>query len=102
MKYPEKYPEGFMRAALQAEESNAERKGILLDGVRYYTELIQDTINGIFAADAALAIAALRIYANNLVPETPDNGELADMLVGTIKYKCTTVKVPNLSTFGKK
>ena len=97
MTYPEKYPLGFVAAALQTEKPSE----ILLEGVRYYTDLLQGTINGFCAPDATLVIAALRIYANATVPETPDNGKLADMLVASIKNITITVKLPNPSAFDR-
>ena len=100
MKYPDKYPDGFMAAAVEAkiQGDKQECNKILLESIKFFRNFMQREVYGLREADASLVMVALTTLCKALRTVTPDNGALADALVDNVVIKETIIKF-NPKTF---
>lgn len=79
MKYPEQYPDGFMKAAQKAKDMK-----IILEGVNFYQGKIDSAISTMRASDLPLAVFALNTAKETLLQYDPDARIVVDALAEII------------------
>ena len=75
MKYPEQYPDGFMKAAHEAKDIK-----IILEGLNFYQGEIDSAISTMRARDLPLAVFALNTAGEVLLQYAPDARKVVDEL----------------------
>lgn len=70
-----------------------ERSRILAEGLRAYSILVADVVNGAHRYDEVLVYKCLTEYARALESEFPSIKEAAEVVSGFVKFTKYTVKV---------
>lgn len=89
MKYPKKYPDGFVHAAKEAEDP-----AIIEEGLHLFHRALADTLRGTVASDTSLAIYAMRQFLNALKQASPTAVKDADILQEVFDTTVITIKAP--------
>lgn len=88
MKYPEQYPDGFMKAAHEAKDMK-----IILEGVNFYQGKIDSAISTMRASDLPLAVFALNTAEESLLQYAPDARKVVDELAKFIGTRGVIIQV---------
>ena len=94
MKYPDKYPKGFMYAVVDKQRPDEERAEALREGSQYFLTMIEEALNDFIAADASLVLAALRVYGDSIKRCEPKAAEYADLIVRDLRVECVYTCLP--------
>lgn len=94
MRYPEKYPDGFMDAVVDGMKTMEERAEALREGPQYFLDKIAETINGFIAADAPMVLVALQVYSDSIKLNEAGAAELAARILDSFQVERASVYLP--------
>lgn len=87
VKYPDKYPNGFMYAVVDKQRPDEERAEALREGSQYFLTMIEEALNGFVVADAPMVLVALRVYGDSVKRCEPEAAEHADLIMRDLQVE---------------
>ena len=94
MKYPDKYPKGFMYAAVNKQKPTEEQNEAAREGIQFFMDEIENALNGFIVADTPLVLAALYVYVVLVENSEPHSVELERAIAMRAKVTTTRVHTP--------
>lgn len=94
MKYPDKYPKGFMAVAVDNHKTEEERAEALREGSQYFLTMIEEALNGFVVADAPMVLVALRVYGDSVKRCEPEAAEHADLIMRDLRVERVSTCLP--------
>lgn len=94
MRYPEKYPNGFMDAVVDDKKTMEERAEALREGSQYFLDKIEATINGFIDDDAPMVLVALQVYSDSIKLHDAVAAELAARILDGFQIERASVYLP--------
>ena len=94
MRYPEKYPKGFMYAVVDKQRPDEERAEALREGSQYFLTMIEEALNGFVVADAPMLLVALRVYGDSVKRCEPEAAEHADLIMRDLRVERVSTCLP--------
>ena len=96
MRYPEKYPNGFMDAVVDDKKTMEERAEALREGPQYFLDKIAQTIHGFIAADAPMVLVALQVYSDSIKLDETGAAELAARILEGFQVERASLYLPHM------
>ena len=96
MRYPEKYPNGFMYAAVVELKTKEERAEAIREGSQYFLDKIADALNGFVATDAPMVLVALQVYSDSVKRNEAGAAELAARILDSFQVERASVYLPHM------
>ena len=96
MRYPEKYPDGFMDAVVDDLKTKEERAEALREGSQHDLTMVEEALNGFIAADAARVLVALQVFSDSIKLNEAGAAELAAMILDGFQVERASVYLPHM------
>lgn len=95
MKYPEKYPNGFMYAVVNDMKTVKERAETIREGSQYFLDMIKEALNGFVVTDAPMVLVALQVYSDAIKLNEAGADELAARILEGFQVERAFVYLPH-------
>lgn len=96
MRYPEKYPNGFMYAVVDDLKTKEERAEALREGSQHFLTMVEEALNGFIAADAAMVLVALQVFSDSIKLNEAGAAELAVRILDGLQVERVATPLPRL------
>lgn len=97
MRYPEKYPNGFMYAAVDELKTKEERAEAIQAGSQHFLTMIEEALNGFVAADAPMVLVALQVYSDSIKRNEAGAAALAALILDSFQVERVATYLPRIA-----